>query len=639
MKPYAQRLAERVSEQALACIGCNDCLLACPIPESRHVTIAELNAAVRLPVLTRPNVISFLDSCTQCQQCVPACPADLNRAEMVLFNKLKVEDAVPNHELLLQAEKATFASGFTLDGLAQGLTALEIFRGATPHALRRLVQKSTLRFVTTGEALCRDGDFYERLTLVLSGSLLQTSTGPKGEQLYLVGLGPGSFFGEVGVLGDCPEPYGAVAREPSVVLEAPKLAVLRLMEQAPIVAETLDLIYARHALFSHVRNPGNLGNLPEVAISELFSEAKLELLSAGQTLFTEQDPARDFFVVRNGFIRASRKDGAGERVLTYFREGNSLGLTALLQSEPVQGYTAAAVGRSEVVRVAGAALARLYARYPEAYQLLAHHAVEGERLARSRSVGVGPLSPDGPGSLASSLGPYVAAYAAHAPSQPGVPDSRFSSPSYPSAPGSEARSSYGRGSAERSLSGERAPLEAGVLVEEGIATGREVLVIDQNLCTGCGNCIDACERRHGTSRLQLRGLQVENYMFPTACRHCADPACLLCSVNGIVRRPSGEIQIVEDNCIGCGACAERCPYGNISMHAVEQPKRGLFPSLFDFLARGSARERALDALDPKVQRVAVKCDLCAGHSDYACVTACPVGANFRVDPGRLVGSG
>ena len=71
--------------------------------------------------------------------------------------------------------------------------------------------------------------------------------------------------------------------------------------------------------------------------------------------------------------------------------------------------------------------------------------------------------------------------------------------------------------------------------------------------------IDACERRHGTSRLQLRGLQVENYMFPTACRHCADPACLLCSVNGIVRLPSGEIQIVEESCIGWEACFEACP--------------------------------------------------------------------------------
>jgi Fe-S-cluster-containing hydrogenase component 2/CRP-like cAMP-binding protein len=618
---YAEKLAARVAAQSSACIGCNDCLLACPIPESRSITIAELNAAVRLPVITAPNVVSFLSSCTQCKQCVPACPADLNRAEMVLFNKLKVEDAIPNHELLLQAQDRVSPSGFTLDGLAESLATLALFRGAPAQALRRLVQKSTLRLLAPGETLCKDGDFYEHLVVVLNGSLVQTQTGPKGELFYLVGIGPGSFLGEVGVLGDCPEPHGAVAREPSVVLESPKLAVLRLMEQAPTFAETLDREYARHALWNHARKPGSLGALPEAAILELFADARLELLSAGQALFREGEPPRDFFLVRSGFLRAVKLGAGGERVLTYFREGDALGLAGLLAREPGQSYAAYAVGRTEVVRVSGEALGRLYSRYGAAYPALTQAAMQAERLARSVEVGVGPMNfaLQAGGAARSSLPPSV--------SRPGL-----SNPGTPSMP----PASIGRSSAGQSLGSTRSPLETGVLVEEGIAKGREVLVVDQNLCTSCGNCIDACERRHGTSRLQLRGLQVENYMFPTACRHCADPACLLCSVNGIVRLPSGEIQIVEDNCIGCGACAERCPYGNISMHAVNKPKRGFLPSLFDFLVRGATRESALDAIDPKTERVAVKCDLCAGYGDHACVTACPVGANFRVDPGVLV---
>jgi Fe-S-cluster-containing hydrogenase component 2/CRP-like cAMP-binding protein len=606
---YERELARRVEAQALACIGCNDCLLACPVPESRSVTIGELNASIHLPLITQKNVVDFLGACTQCKQCVPACPADLSRAEMVLFNKLKVENSIPNHELLLQTKTGTRRSGWMLDALAQNLATLELFKNATVLSLRRLLQKSTLRLLSAGEELCREGEFYERLAVVLSGSLVQTSTGPKGERLQLVVLAPGAFLGEMGVLGDCAEAYGALARELSVVLEAPKLAVSKLMEEAPAFGETLDLLYARHALYSHARSPGALGSLPEAATLELFAEAKLELVPAGHALFAQTDRPRDFFIVRSGFLRAVQLDANGERVLTYFREGDLFGLSALLAGEAVAGYGVTAVGRAEVVRIPGVSLGQVFARYPGAHHALAQGAFEAERLARARDVGVGPM--------------HLQQYPSHS-----VPP-RGSIPSPSSPPNYEK-------SGERSLSGERARLEAGVLVEAGIAKGREVLVVDQNLCTGCNNCIDACERRHGMSRLQLRGLQVEHYMFPTACRHCADPTCLLCSVNGIVRLPSGEIQIVEDNCIGCGACAERCPYGNISMHAVNREKRGFLPSLFDFLRGSPTRERALEELDPKVQRVAVKCDLCAGHSDYACVTACPVSANFRVDPARLV---
>ena len=99
--------------------------------------------------------------------------------------------------------------------------------------------------------------------------------------------------------------------------------------------------------------------------------------------------------------------------------------------------------------------------------------------------------------------------------------------------------------------------------------------------------------------------------------------CLLCSVNGIVRLPSGEITIVEENCIGCGACEERCPYGNINMHAIEKEPVPFTVKLMDFLRGGRDRERALEAISPHVARKAVKCDLCAGYDDYACVSACP----------------
>jgi Fe-S-cluster-containing hydrogenase component 2 len=287
------------------------------------------------------------------------------------------------------------------------------------------------------------------------------------------------------------------------------------------------------------------------------------------------------FLVRSGFLRASRQSFTGkERTLVYFREGHVFGVFAQLRHEPSHPYTVRGATRAELVRVRGSALRELLGRYGDAQHALLSRAWDAEELARAPEVGV-------------------------LPRQLQVPE----------------------GSVHQRMS-------AAVLVEKGIATGREILVVDQHRCTSCGSCVAACERRHGYGRLQLRGLQVDNFLFPTACRHCDDPACLLCNVNGIVRLPSGEIKIVEENCIGCGACAERCPYGNISMHPLHQTRRGLLLSLFDFVAGAGRREQALEAIDPKQQRIAVKCDLCAGHQDYACVTACPVAAMFRVDPGE-----
>jgi Fe-S-cluster-containing dehydrogenase component/CRP-like cAMP-binding protein len=569
-----ERLRLDVEAELLACIGCNDCLLACPIQQSRSVTIAELNAAVEQQRIDAPNVVEFVTACTQCQQCVPVCPADLNRANMVLLNKLKVEDRVPDHELLLQARTVTFPSGLTLDGLARKLTQLELFRGTSPQLLRRLILKSTLRMLVPGEELFQEGEFHERLCIVLSGMLEQRSSVAGGGVVGVLKLGQGSFFGEMGVLNDAAEPFSVVAEELSIVLEVPKIAVLRLMDEVPEVRSALGAIYEKRALFSYSRQRGALGQLPEAAVAELLWSARLELLPAGSTLFDAHDPPRDFFIVRSGFLRVSQLDGAGERVLTYFREGDVFGLLSLLERERQLHYRVQAASRSEVIRVPGAALSALFSRYPAAEQTLRQVSFEADLLARASDVG--------------QLG---------------------------------SRAALGRPS-----------LSADALVEEGLAKGREVLVIDQERCTACGNCIDACERRHGNSRLQLRGIQIEHYLFPTACRHCEDPACLLCSVNGIVRLPSGEIQIVAENCIGCGSCAERCPYGNISMHPVTPAPRGALISLLDFLAGGSRRERALDAVDPKAARVAVKCDLCAEYSDYACVTACPVAAAFRIDP-------
>lgn len=131
----------------------------------------------------------------------------------------------------------------------------------------------------------------------------------------------------------------------------------------------------------------------------------------------------------------------------------------------------------------------------------------------------------------------------------------------------------------------RAGLRA--LVGGGVIEGTEVLVIDLDKCVQCDKCEDACERRHGHSRMNRKGMVVGNISIATACRQCQDPVCMLCSRAGIARMPSGEVYITE-SCIGCGICAERCPYDNISIVSLTQEAKeySVWNRFTSFFSRG-----------------------------------------------------
>ena len=163
------------------------------------------------------------------------------------------------------------------------------------------------------------------------------------------------------------------------------------------------------------------------------------------------------------------------------------------------------------------------------------------------------------------------------------------------------------------------------LIESEAVIGTDVLLIDNDKCVRCGNCISACEAVHddGQARLSLTGNTVANLLLPNSCMQCENPLCMLdCPPDAIVRRPEGEI-FIKDSCIGCGNCARNCPYDNIFM---VQPKKSADPFGWLFGLFGEKK------VQPK-QEVAVKCDLCrelAGGP--ACVRSCPTGAALRLEP-------
>lgn len=163
------------------------------------------------------------------------------------------------------------------------------------------------------------------------------------------------------------------------------------------------------------------------------------------------------------------------------------------------------------------------------------------------------------------------------------------------------------------------PLDS--FLQQGLIEAQSLLLLDLDNCTRCDACVRACADAHdGITRLVREGLRFDHYLVATSCRQCLDPLCMIgCPVGSIRRRNSLEV-IIEDWCIGCGLCAENCPYGNINLHPfdvmVDDPEH-------------PGRKRAA------VKQKATSCDLCTNYAEPSCVYACPHDAAHRVDPRKF----
>jgi Fe-S oxidoreductase len=89
-----QAITTNVLRELDGCIECNKCLDACPV-YSKSFQVKELNNTIRNATSISPEIIDFTFSCMQCRQCVPVCPNDLHRDEMLLLMKHYLQHKKP----------------------------------------------------------------------------------------------------------------------------------------------------------------------------------------------------------------------------------------------------------------------------------------------------------------------------------------------------------------------------------------------------------------------------------------------------------------------------------------------------------------------------------------------------------------
>ena len=111
-----------------------------------------------------------------------------------------------------------------------------------------------------------------------------------------------------------------------------------------------------------------------------------------------------------------------------------------------------------------------------------------------------------------------------------------------------------------------------------------------------------------------------------------DPYCLVgCPVDAIHRDGDSLEIAIEDYCIGCGLCADNCPYGNINMHGFPKQEVDASGKLKTVYQEVEGKKM------PVVQQRATTCDLCRSvDGKPSCVYACPHEAAFRMTGPELL---
>ncbi len=611
------------------CIGCDRCMDACPVPLSSQVSIADLNHATTTSDVAS-HVARFTDECIICGSCVPVCPVDNHRDLLMISLKQRLGTSWENpiDEVELQQR---LPQGVSISVLIQLLRTQRIL--SDPQLvptlyLLHLVQASQLLELTAGTTVLREGEYGRNLYMILDGVLLLSATDVNEQEFPLAILSTGEFIGEYGMLTGQPYNTTARAQTPALVLQVPEQVMQRLMELVPTLRNFFTGLNTAHALTSTLKRMALFQGIGDDALQYIIEQTQVKQYDRNARLFTEEvqgHPAREtVHILLEGFVKVARQKPvpgtslkSSERIIAYRQSGDYFagGLDLLGDSRAV---TATAINRTHVAEIPYYAIRSLFQRYPEVEQRFKLRLREYITTNLSMQTGAVPV-------IEASV---------HTATDDAL----------------------------------KADLHS--LVSDGVVEGTEVLVLDLDVCIHCSECEEACARRHGRSRMNRKGIVLGNLTVVTACRQCQDPVCMLCSRAGIARLPNGEVYIT-DSCIGCGICADCCPYDAISIVKVEDEvaseESSSWQRFSDFFRKGIVTERQRPTLpvlnglaapsgkgrampgpldmprshsgyDEMRKKVAIKCDLCAGYNNQACVQACPVGAAFRVRPGAFFGT-
>lgn len=591
-----------------ACILCERCIRGCNEIKGNEI-IGRNGKGYSTSIGFDLNELMEESNCVSCGECMVSCPTD------ALTFKQPVESAW--HQ---QAVKQAGVSQVTPDELLQH----DLFK-SLPYKWLQWNQASIIkRTFKAGDVLCYAGDYGSTAFIINSGEFGGFRTGhvegtalksgsatsgtspgllrqllrpirgrassrPRNKRQPMVPAREPDFrfttddliVGEMTCLNFQPRSATIVAQTDCEVFEI-RRNVLFMLQRNAESREALDRRYRERSLNQQMDKIELFQSLSSAertaSVAYLKDRVKLISVEPGQTIYEQGQTADDVFLLRLGHVKVSQSASGTERVLTYIRPDTAgsffgeIGLLGEINQQFNLGLPDIYDGRrsSSCSALDHVELVRIEKQ--DFFNLIEMHDSLRDRfieLARERM----------------------------------------------------------RSDVTNREQKESTPLSQ--FLQQGLYNAQKLLVLDLDSCTRCDECVKACADTHGgVTRLVREGLRFDKFLVASACRSCTDPYCMVgCPVDSIHREGSLEI-IIEDHCIGCGLCAQNCPYGNINMVEFDENLRPYKPGM----------------KTAQVVNKATTCDLCSSigvdasnpNDEVSCVYACPHDAAFRMSGPELL---
>lgn len=463
------------------------------------------------------------------------------------------------------------------------LGQMPLFEGLPPKLLELFAEEGAFKVLARGAVICREGEFTAEVFVVLSGMVgVYKEVAGTADRDYLASLGAGSWFGEMSAMSSAPRSATITTEAETVVLEIPRHVFMKAYSDRSAVKlkERVDAVYRERALGNHLGSVALFRGLDRRVMRKIVKMCELVVAQSDEAVVRQGEAGDAFYLIRTGHARVVRHAEGKDDLLAWLCENSFFGEMALLSTAP-RTATVEAVDRMDLVRVPREPFLALLAEHPDAQ--------------------------------ATVLGRVQRLY-----------EEEFLS--------------------EEDAAARRRAREIGT--EHEVVKAGDALVIDMSKCTRCNLCVDGCIDAHedGIPRIGKRGIRYGDLLLTSSCYNCKVPDCMLsCKFGAIRRNRQGQVRIDPEACTGCRQCVPACPYGTIHMEDADgEPEAG--GGIWDFIAQlplvsrfapGKPDAPAESAGKPK--SFAVKCDLCAGRSDMACIANCPCGAIERIAPEVLLG--